>query len=265
MAETKRPLPGIGPYRVPAVRASTSLVLRPLLARRILGLCIVLTLAPTALFLGLWSRVVTVDCTSNAPGELRCDVSEVSLVQGSSRHVALAGVKNVELTGATDRTRGDTRIEADCDQGWIAITDGFNLDKVSQAELAARLNFASARGAGRVQASFGNRWGTLFVPIMAACASLILFAFLGMRVKLTVDRAHRLLVVEQRHRPKRTRTFSIELGQIDDIVIGADERRREAVVARTKKGTTALFPTVDGKRFQPKVRNWFVEQTTDDD
>lgn len=253
----------VGPYRAPAPRPAATLVLRPTLARRIIGLCIVLTLAPTGLFLGLWSRVVDVDCTSDRPGALRCDVHEETIVQASRHRVALTGVKEVRLAGATDRTRGDTWIEADCDQGWISLTDGFNLDKFSQGELAERLGVAAAVGRGRIQASFGSRWGALFVPIMCAVGSLLILAMLGTRVKLTLDHAHRLLTVERRRRLRRSRV-SIELAQIDDIVIGA-EGRREAIVAKTRRGPIPLFATVDGPRFQPKVRSWFVAETTDDD
>ncbi len=143
----------------------------------------------------------------------------------------------------TDGTRGDAWIEVVTEDGTIVpLTHGLNVAKDEQRQAAAQLDAFVHGDHERLTVSFGSRLTYLFMPIGGLAAALFGLFVLGMRAVVTVNRGHRLLVVETRRFPLPPKRTAIALDNLAGFRWGQDEggRPRVEAVLRSEE-SVALF------------------------
>lgn len=141
-----------------------------------LALVSILSLAPFALWLFLWSRVTTVRCSVEAPRALVCDVDARSVLLHDRTRVEAHDVFAVLPAGKSGESRGDMWIEAvTVSNGSIELTPPFNGSKGAQNTLAERLDRALRAGRTEVvSAVIGSTTGTLVVPVFCTVGAILL-------------------------------------------------------------------------------------------
>lgn len=225
------------PYRSESRGDLPQLVLYPMLLLRLSGLALVVVIATTALFLVLWSRVVTITCASPAPRALRCVAREEALVGSGVLRTDLDDALHVRFAGDSRLTRGDAWIEARTAKGTVALTNGFNGSKAGQRAAAAAIDRLLDRRDGHdtsVTVSYGARWVFAWVPGLAYAMALLVIVGLGLRVTVTIDRGR--LVVDRRRPLLRSSKEAIELGAIAAFVHSTDRGGRGVVAASLRSG-----------------------------
>lgn len=230
------------------------------MSKRLVGLAVVVVVAPLLLFLTLWSRVTTIGCQPIGHGGWRCQVDESPLVGGEWREVVISVASSARLAGETVRSRGDAWIEVlQPAAPPVQLTSGFAGDKGGQRRVVGELarHFAGGASSAPVRASFGTRWTFLFVPALGLLAALVLGVFLGVRVRFRHDPEHGLLIAESWQFPLRASRVSFDAREVLLVVPGLDRRGRAYVdVVRGDDRRVALFRSLDTHGDVARIREW---------
>lgn len=249
------------PYRAPHEAAARRLRVFPAMSLRVVPLILFFGLLPPGLFLFLWSRVVTVECSVLSRDVVSCEVHEDTLVTQRRRHVALQAPLRADFAGDTEDSRGYTWIEVQTSTGAVQLTSGFNAYRIQQRELAAALTqlFRSAPGASH-RGGYGSRWLASPVPILCMAVAMAFWLFWGQSMTFLRRGSPPALAVETRRWPLPARRYSFELREVAAAEIGPHPqsrvpRLRQAahLVLRTVGGERVVLGLVDGKR-GPKVQ-----------
>lgn len=233
---------GPSPYRGAERAAGPRLVVHPLLLKRLLALLLVVAVAPAVLYATLWSRTVSIACAPATGRAFRCETREEAILGADVEQREIPEIVSVHLAGVTEGTRGDAWIEVVTFSGTVPLTRGLNVAKGAQREAAAQIEAHVIAGDGPFTVSFGSRYTYLFMPIGGWLAALFGLVVLGMRASITVDRAHRLLVVVTRRFPFRAKRSGVALDELEGFRWTMDKGGRPRVEAVLRSGEgVALF------------------------